>query len=146
MSTKITVFLNCFGTFFETITKTTIDSSQQISDFVYKTLISRVDCHGKKKQLNYLTSMEPMCGICVLTPFSEMAAHIVILAPRWPSVSVVALCPIRLRPRLQPLDRLNPALSKKTRMWVVSCLEFSKCFLFLWVSKTSCNTGILEVQ
>ncbi len=28
-----------------------------------------------------------MCGICVLTPFSEMAVHIVILAPRWPGAS-----------------------------------------------------------
>ncbi len=26
----------------------TIDSSQQISDFCYKTLISMVDCHGEK--------------------------------------------------------------------------------------------------
>ncbi len=58
---------------------------------------------------------------CVLTPFSEMAAHIVILVPRWPGVSVVARCPMRLRPRLWPFDRLNPALSTKTRMWVVSC-------------------------
>ncbi len=41
--------------------------------------------------------------------FSEITAHIVILAPRWPGVSVVARCPMRLRPRLRPLDRLNPA-------------------------------------
>ncbi len=29
---------------------------------------------------------------------------------------------------------------------VIFILEFSKCFLFLWVSKTSSNTGIFEVQ
>ncbi len=44
---------------------------------------------------------------------SEITAHIVILAPRWPGVSVVARCPMRLQPRLRPLDRLNPASSKK---------------------------------
>ncbi len=27
----------------------TIDSSQQISDFFYKTFISMLDCHGEKK-------------------------------------------------------------------------------------------------
>ncbi len=53
--------------------------------------------------------------------YSETAAHIIILAPRWPGVSAVAQCPMRLRPRLRSLDRLNPASSTKTRIWVVSC-------------------------
>ncbi len=59
-----------------------------------------------------------MWNMCAHT-FSEMAAHNVILAPRWPGVSVVAWCP--MRPHLRALDRLNPASSTKTRMWVISC-------------------------
>ncbi len=59
-----------------------------------------------------------MCGRCVLTPFSEMAAHIVILAPRWPGVSC-GLVSNEIVTRLRPLDRLNPASSTKTRMCVV---------------------------
>lgn len=48
-------------------------------------------------------------AVQVLIPFSEMAAHIVILPPRWPGVPVVGQC-------LMPLARLNPASSTKTEM------------------------------
>lgn len=41
-----------------------------------------------------------MCGICVLTPSSEMAAHIAILPSCWPVVANVSCSPVTFLPYL----------------------------------------------
>ncbi len=37
----------------------TIDSSQQITDYLYKTLFSMVDCHGEKTTKHFYQSGSP---------------------------------------------------------------------------------------
>lgn len=61
-----------------------------------------------------------VCWMCVLTPLSEMAAHIVILPPHWPGVLLLARCPMTLWPCPLHSARLNPS-STKWRRRVASC-------------------------
>ncbi len=72
-----------------------------------------------KKIRSFWVLYGPRLGMWVATPFSEMAAHIVMSPPRWLGTSTVARWPIILRPRLRPLARLKPASSTNTGMcWV----------------------------
>ncbi len=65
-------------------------------------------CKESKKVSRCCVLYGPRQGIWVRTPFSEMAAHIVIFPPRWPGTSMVALCPMRFLHVFYLLPDWNP--------------------------------------
>ncbi len=55
-------------------------------------------------------------GICISTPFSEIAAPMVIFPPRWHGTSTIALWPMIFQPRLLRFLRLKPASSMQMKL------------------------------
>lgn len=74
-------------------------------------------CRGSLRRWGDAVLYGPIRGIWVSTPFSEIAAHILIFPPRWPGKSTVALWPMTFRPRLLLLVRLKPASSTYMKLW-----------------------------
>ncbi len=73
-------------------------------------------CRAFKKVTRRSVLYGPIMGICFSTPFSEIAAPMVMFPPRWPGTSTVALWPMIFRPCLLRFVRLKPASSMQMKL------------------------------
>lgn len=96
---------------------TKVDNSQVMPYQTSPILRDKISTEGVQE---FVCVVWASVGICVLKPFSDIAAHIELLPLHWSGTSTVSRWPTTFRPCLLPLARLKPASSTNTRVWGIS--------------------------